>query len=356
MVIGILTCVNYGDQLYKTLKINNTFFDKLFVLTTNDDIQTHETCKQYKNVEVLTTNCFFENQSKFNKSKALNVGLRHIKNTYPNVWVCILDADVILPSECLSLDIKTLDKDCIYSFQRNRGNSNVGKLVIGYFQLFHSECSYYKEMYDETFTNAAGGDILFSAQWPKTHNIFLQGVIEHTSEPGVNWFGIEDCQKYESQIQDLLKEKKQAEQLKSQLVRQRATQTQILKQQEIQNKRLKQTLHRLTQKANQICLTRAKNKLASLSKTIESQNVHLIKSKHEIQNIKDEILQKQKQIESAKNEHTELTKITKLPVTEIAEQIFKSKFPSLVDNQAEVVNKPKPKTKTKKKFEQIVMF
>ncbi len=203
MLIGVTTCLNYSPYLKETLLHNIRFFDKFYVITSKKDKDTIKLCKKIEKVILIKTEVFFDNNAPFYKSKALNLVLDTLAKE-ENIWCAIIDADVLLPEAFEQIDFKNLDKDCIYSYKRNKGISVVTKYILGYFQLFNTQSVYYNFNYDLMFRTAAGSDIIFSMQWPSSNNIiFEQGVIKHISLPAENWCGVDE---YEDRIQKFIEE------------------------------------------------------------------------------------------------------------------------------------------------------
>ena len=55
-IIGIMVSYNYYDTLKFTLPVNYIHFEKLYVITQPDDIDTVKLCEKYNNVEVIYYN------------------------------------------------------------------------------------------------------------------------------------------------------------------------------------------------------------------------------------------------------------------------------------------------------------
>lgn len=190
MLIGVTTCLNYSSHLKKTLHHNIEFFDKFYIITSKNDTQTIDLCKDIEKIVLIKTEVFFDKNAPFYKSKALNLVLDTLVKG-EDIWCAIMDADVILPIDFKQIDFKKLDKDCIYSYKRDKGVSEHNGYVIGYFQLFNIESKYYNFNYDLMFRTAAGSDLIFSIQWPQKNNIFFkQGEIKHVALSGKDWCGV----------------------------------------------------------------------------------------------------------------------------------------------------------------------
>lgn len=209
MLTGVTTCLNYSQHLEKTLPLNLPFFDKFYVITSKTDKETIKLCKKFKQVTVIKTEVFFDKGAGFYKSKALNVVLDTF-DKQQDLWCVILDADVIIPKSFNDKKIEELSKDNIYSYKRDNGVSQwCDKFILGYFQLFNTNSKYYIHNYDTMFTSAAGADVIFSAQWPVSNNIFFKnGIIKHVAQEARDWCGVnvlqnEDLQREEDNLKIL---------------------------------------------------------------------------------------------------------------------------------------------------------
>lgn len=204
MLIGVTTCLNYSKYLKETLHNNIKYFDKFYVITSEKDTDTIDLCKGIEKVSLIKTEVFFDKNAPFYKSKALNLVLDTLSKE-EDIWCAIIDADVLLPETFKQVDLKSLDKNCIYSYKRDTGVSIAYEgYIIGYFQLFNTQSIYYNFNYDLMFRTAAGSDLIFSMQWPLKNNIFfVQDVIKHISLPGINWCGVDS---YENNINTFIHE------------------------------------------------------------------------------------------------------------------------------------------------------
>lgn len=56
-----------------------------------------------------------------------------------NDWICLIDADIYVPSKLLEINLKTLNNKYIYGINRILDDGKINKkhkLIIGYFQLY----------------------------------------------------------------------------------------------------------------------------------------------------------------------------------------------------------------------------
>src|SRR5205085_1462452 len=89
----IQTCVGYGDILRETLSRNLPLFERFIVVTSYDDAETIELCRQLS-VECVPTDVHKKDGDAFNKGRLVDLGLSFCRR---DDWVLHLDADVYLP-------------------------------------------------------------------------------------------------------------------------------------------------------------------------------------------------------------------------------------------------------------------
>ena len=90
----LVVCINFGDFLATTLPINRSHFNDFTIVTSPEDKRTQLLAKDH-DCKIVTTIRHRETKL-FNKSKAINDGL---DNCSQRGWLCLLDADIVLPSE-----------------------------------------------------------------------------------------------------------------------------------------------------------------------------------------------------------------------------------------------------------------
>ena len=188
-LIGLCVSYNYFDTLKYMLPINYMHFEKLYILTHEDDTDTIEFCGNFDNVEVLLYN-FVNNGKRFDKYGAMNYAQHIIYKTYPDHWYLNIDSDIILPNNFINiLEEEELNDNCIYGIVRNEvlksselmdknelleKNKNFHKhlfrgqpnLIVGFFQM------YKKHIYQNIdFENAAYGDINFCYSFEVQKNL-----------------------------------------------------------------------------------------------------------------------------------------------------------------------------------------
>lgn len=222
---AVTTCVNYSDFLEHTLPDNIQHFDRFVVVTHPDDKKTQRLCNKY-GADVLTTKLFHDEGDTFNKGKAINLGLSHLKHSG---WLLHLDADILLPHKFKQMLVHSrLNPKYIYGADRLNTHSydhwqkhkhksmpqhqwrcmvtpndeftlgsrllhqEHGYCPIGCFQLWHST----KQVkYPVVCGSAEHSDVLFAVQWPREERILIPEFFvyhlesEGDAEMGINWHG-----------------------------------------------------------------------------------------------------------------------------------------------------------------------
>ncbi len=221
---AVIVCENYGDFLAETLPQNSSQLDHLVVVTNPKDKETQNVCNKYS-ITCVQTDCMHEDGDAFNKGRAINLGLGHLRGLD---WILHLDADILLPHNFRNLLQRAkLIKENLYGADRvnARGIDHFdahkaeltpaysqgyfieppaafplgariihhehGYTPIGYFQLWN-KCMGKK--YPVNQGNAEHTDVLFAAQWTRQQRVLLPEVIvthlesEHV-DMGANWGG-----------------------------------------------------------------------------------------------------------------------------------------------------------------------
>lgn len=202
-LISLLISVNYGDTLKKIIKNNLSIVDKCIIVTTTNDIETINIANDY-NVICLLSNSCYDNNSSFNKSKMINIGLKYIYSSYPNDVYLIMDADIYLNSNIRKY-INEVKQDYIYGTNRyiikdtNIDLSNIKNIDLNLYELEYSLEKYHccigyiqlfidKKFYDENFKTAAESDEYFAKSF-KYNEIMEDCNVIHLGEIGKNWNG-----------------------------------------------------------------------------------------------------------------------------------------------------------------------
>ena len=205
-LVGICVSYNYFDTLQFMLPVNYLHFDKLYIVTQEDDTTTIDFCKKFANVIVLYYN-FKANNKNFDKFGALNYAqtLAYVEN--PDSWYLLLDSDILLPSNMIDILLnEQLDSECLYGACRlfalqssdlldrsslkasydiliNRSHSPPS--ILGYFQLYKKKFVYHPMC----FSDASKGDLSFGYINFTIFCILENLNVIHLGPEGINWFG-----------------------------------------------------------------------------------------------------------------------------------------------------------------------
>lgn len=227
----VQVCVNYADFLATTLVHNKYIFDRIVVVTSNQDKDTADVCEYY-HIQCIKTNIL---DKQFNKGKAINLGLKHLDR---DGWLVHMDGDIVLPPRARFLfEISKPHEDTLYGINRvmcpsyeawlefmakpklSHGNdiyihqnqfpvgtaigklskhsndpSDLGWLPLGYFQMWN-ESNGNRRVYPENSQNAASSDMDFAYQWDRAHRALIPEVLgihlqtDDASKMGINWSG-----------------------------------------------------------------------------------------------------------------------------------------------------------------------
>jgi len=195
----IITSVNYNDFLILSLENNTKYFENITVVTSNDDIICQNICKSY-GVKCITTDVFYEDGFKFNKGKAINIGIESLTNPE---FILILDADIIVTNK---IELTNLESDTLYTSDRwicynhfqyekwKKGETPVNNLPkyerdngYGFFQLFNFNNTMESKWYPSELENSSHPDLKFSSYFPKKQTISVD--IIHLGDVKKNWNG-----------------------------------------------------------------------------------------------------------------------------------------------------------------------
>lgn len=195
----VIVSVDYNDFLSITLDSMSRLFN-ITVVTSTSDIVCQQLCKKF-NVNCVITGKMYENGAIFNKGKAINEGLKSIKN--PD-WILLLDADIYLKPDFLdvvknsNLNInslvmcKRLIIDNNEDFIKWENGEDVGQLErskgYGYFQMFNANSQYNRKFfYSEEYSDASESDLEFRDRFKIKSE--LDTYVVHLGDTGQNWSG-----------------------------------------------------------------------------------------------------------------------------------------------------------------------
>ncbi len=192
--VCIIICINYSDYLAYTIQHNLSLFKKIIVVTTATDKETIELIQDLPSCTLYYTTKMNQHNSVFNKSAMVREAQKYVyTNFLPTDWICLLDADVVLPLELGQLNLDTLNKKGIYGIVRhiyeNAQDSTYimekNKYIIGYFQLY-----YKREYYARNSYNASKCDDEFNQYFKSKYRIYLDSLTcIHVGPTGINWNG-----------------------------------------------------------------------------------------------------------------------------------------------------------------------
>lgn len=207
-LIGVCVSYNYMDTLQFTLPVNYWHFEKLFIVTQEDDKETVAFCQSFENVQILFFD-FKNNNKTFDKFGGIDLALEQAYRDYPEHWYLIIDSDIILPINIVSLlQKKELDSECIYGINRSIDYRSVSQwlrpkvsvernprdlsfhmrprpLILGYFQLFK------QHLFHQSKDNAGEGDLEFCETNFKRTHLFPRIIGLHLGASFRNWKGKE---------------------------------------------------------------------------------------------------------------------------------------------------------------------
>ncbi len=208
-LIGICVSYNYFDALQFMLPVNYSHFEKIYLITQEDDVQTIEFCKKFDNVIVLLYD-FKKDDKTFDKYGALNYAQQIAYTDYPDSWYLIIDSDILLPNNLIDiLSRENLHADCLYGAIRNNvfkssqlrdkkkitpyiyndisrdfdGKKSAPPSIMGCFQLYKKREIYHRT----TYINAGHGDYSFGHDNFKLFCNLDNILYFHLGEGGVNW-------------------------------------------------------------------------------------------------------------------------------------------------------------------------
>lgn len=200
--------------------------ERIVVVTDHDDHLTQKLCQKYS-VDCIRTHVFYEDGDKFNKGRAINLAMGHLRGLE---WILHMDADILLPHNFKNMLHRTkLNPDCIYGADRANVfgydhwmehkpkitphyemgyfvdppkefpigarivHFELGWCPIGYFQLWHKSLGRRYPIHQGT---AEHTDVLFAVQWAREHRVLLPEVVVYHLDPakgpqpmGENWNG-----------------------------------------------------------------------------------------------------------------------------------------------------------------------
>ncbi len=197
----VIVSVNYNDYLAISLRENVKIFNNITIVTSTQDILCQKICEKFS-VNCVVTDVMYEDEATFNKGKAINEGIRSIKN--PD-FILLIDADIIVKNP---INLDSLKDDTLYTSSRYivksyslledylNSKSSVEDVAthesdkgIGFFQMFninHNSIDK-NQVYPEFSNDASWDDLLFRDKFPKRETV--QNTILHLGDSSINWKG-----------------------------------------------------------------------------------------------------------------------------------------------------------------------
>jgi hypothetical protein len=199
-IIAITVSTNYDDLLDIVLPQNYIFFHKWIIITSPNDTKTMDVIKKhgFSNVIPIFYD-FYANGNKFNKGGAIQYCQKKIASLNYRGNILILDSDIYLPNDFLSImkNIEVKDYTLYGTNARNDYHSynhfihdkvdeyySRSQCFDGYFQLY----KYKKQLLYSDSKNCAECDLVFHRFFK--HKIIISGLnVKHLGKNGVNWNG-----------------------------------------------------------------------------------------------------------------------------------------------------------------------
>lgn len=193
-IIPLVICVNMSEYLKITLEKNRENFKTYYVLTSPEDKNTKELCKEY-NVNIIEYDNFFNNEFKFNKSGGVKFAQNIIHKLHRLKWVLLIDVDIIITEECIKCINETkLNKKFLYGVKRydlwtkeellrEEKNRLYPIKFAGFFQLYFNKKNYYPNF----SINASECDMYFMDRFK--YKIELNTYIFHIGKEHSHWDG-----------------------------------------------------------------------------------------------------------------------------------------------------------------------
>lgn len=154
---AVVICINYSDFLRITYQKNIRFLNKskYHIITSSEDKETIDLCSEIgAKCEIYED--FYIKDAKLNKSGAINSIQKRLHVEFPDDWILLLDADIILPDNFDALfTTKCTNTINLYSLKRKdyeeeedyKESKNLvdytGINFMGFMQLYHNKTKFY---------------------------------------------------------------------------------------------------------------------------------------------------------------------------------------------------------------------
>ena len=193
--VAITTSTKYADLLNITIPHNYTFFERWYIITHPEDLETIKVVRDYghPNIELVFFD-FYENDAYFNKGGAIKMMQQRIPC---GTLILLIDSDIILPEDFLQM-IPETEPDTLYSskfrhdfysityLNHNSPNMIYNNDHCGFFQLYTQTPT---RLYPDS-KDASVCDYTFRDLFPKDKRVILPELIpKHIGKSKINWRG-----------------------------------------------------------------------------------------------------------------------------------------------------------------------
>lgn len=199
-IIPLAICVNFHDFLSHSLAANRSLFERYYVVTKKEDIDTIEVCNKY-DVNVHLYDDGNHRKSIFNKSAMIWQLQIELHKQYPDAWILLIDSDICLPKNFEEIWEKAcetgLDQSALYGMLRDdyweyedyKESKNPrpygGPRFVGFFQLYFDKSKYYPK----DSNDASLCDMHFLNSFKKKYHLTESEKVMHLGKAFVNHRG-----------------------------------------------------------------------------------------------------------------------------------------------------------------------
>lgn len=197
---AVIISVNYGDLLAITLPKSAPQFEHIAIGTSRADKETQEIAAQFPNVTTYVTDDFYANGAKFNKGLVVE---RLFDIVGRAGWLCVLDADIVLPAGFTEFafaknHLTTPYRRMLFNPQDYSDSLDWESVPIlkehgwwGYCQVFHADDPVLESRpwYPGDWAHAGGCDHDFQNRWRRSHKCRVPFEVLHLGEGVKNWCG-----------------------------------------------------------------------------------------------------------------------------------------------------------------------
>jgi hypothetical protein len=174
-----------------TTRYNRHHFDRHILITTPDDVDSHEAADAYGG-EVFETEVFYDKGAYFNKYAAVEECFNSIGRSG---WILCLDADIYIPTGAEA----DLHRNTLHTPHRRMGTTLLPEdhwqrhvrdpymEFSGYFHLFHAD-DMATPWFETDWVHAGGADTMFQNRWP--NKIRPHFDVLHVGPGRTNWCGV----------------------------------------------------------------------------------------------------------------------------------------------------------------------